>query len=106
MLIVAPSGSVNDVIRLLTRPRSSTVLSVTGSVMLDDDVLNAVMSAGDIARNHFTGLIPPRTLRTIGSVTQAWMMSAAATVTMYSSSALKGAKPVLATTLTMSAKTP
>ena len=34
---------------LLTRPRSSTVLSVTGSVIEDEEVLKAVIRAGDMA---------------------------------------------------------
>jgi len=71
MLMVAPSGSVKEVTRLLTRPRSSTVLSVTGSVIEDEEVLKAVIRAGDMARNQSIGRILPMDRRRIGRVTVA-----------------------------------
>jgi hypothetical protein len=82
MLTVAPSGATNDVILLLTLPRSSTQSRVTGSVIDEDDVENAVISAGDIALNHLIGLTPPMNFNISGSTTTAWNRRPPAIITM------------------------
>ena len=60
MLMVAPSGTVNEATAFFTPMRCSTVSSVTGMVALLLAVEKAKTSAARILRKNISGLVRPR----------------------------------------------
>ena len=83
MLIVAPSGSTNELVSLETPARFSTEVIVRGSVALEDAVEKAVIKAGLIARAYSNGDRFATNLTISGSTTTACTNSARKTASMY-----------------------
>ena len=61
MLMVAPSGSTNDVTSRETPSFSCTFFMLTGSVPADEHVVNAIIMASLMPWKNFIGEWPPQT---------------------------------------------
>jgi hypothetical protein len=71
MLIVAPSGSTKELVRLEIPARSSTHVIVKGSVPFEEAVEKAVINAGLSARKYSSGERFAQNFKISGSTTVA-----------------------------------